>query len=133
MKPLFCFLALSLIVTHQQVPEPTIISRSYCTEIGLFNMTFYDNEVSGSYALIPKQSLGAVWGRLNGPEMTGRWMDADGEGEIIITFNKDFSWFTTKYRNDEAPDKWYDDQWHGALRDGDKTIFEQDGVTYRCE
>lgn len=109
------------------------ISRSYCTEIGKFNMLFDEDEVSGSYSLSVKNSLGAVWGKLEGNKMTGRWFDADGGGEIIITFNEDFSWFTTKYRNDEKPETWYTDQWHGALRTGDESTFQKDGKTYRCE
>lgn len=113
--------------------DSTTISRSYCTEIGKFQMLFDEDEVSGSYSLIPKNNLGAIWGKLEGTKMTGRWLDADGEGDIIITFNEDFSWFTTNYRNDKEPETWYTDQWHGALRPEKAISFEKDGKTYRCD
>ena len=45
----------------------------------------------------------------------------------LIEFNEDFSWFTTSYRNDEDPEKWYEDQWHGQLRPNDENVFEIDG------
>ena len=96
-------------------------------------MLFDDDEVSGSYSLTPKSSLGAIWGKLEGKTMTGRWVDGDGQGEIIITFNQDYSWFTTKYRNDAHPETWYTDSWHGALKPAGQSSFERDGKTYRCE
>lgn len=132
MKPLFFILLLSLLTVPEKHHQ-TVISRSYCTEIGRFEMLFDEDEVSGSYSLIPKNSLGAIWGKLKGNTMTGRWVDGDGRGEIIITFNHDFSWFTTQYRSDKHPETWYDDSWHGALRPEGKSVFERDGKTYRCE
>lgn len=129
---LLCLLFV-LLFTSVQTTTNTTITRSYCTEIGKFQMLFDEDEVSGSYSLTPKQSLGAIWGKLEGTRMTGRWLDADGQGDIIISFNEDFSWFTTRYRNDKEPDHWYTDQWHGALRPNGKTTFEKDGKTYRCE
>jgi len=115
------------------LPSDEIIERKYCTEIGRFDLLFYEKEVSGIYALLPKKSLGAVHGTLDGKVLTGRWIDADGGGDIIITFNEDYTWFTTDYRNDEDPGKWYRDQWHGALRETDETSFEKDGEKYQCE
>lgn len=127
------WLALVLSSPLSGVQEHSTITRSYCTEIGRFNLLFDEDEVSGAYSLIPKESLGSVYGKLEGRKVTGRWLDADGQGDIIITFNDDFSWFTTNYRNDKAPDTWYTDQWHGALKNGDKSVFQKDGKTYRCE
>ena len=107
MKTYVWFILTSLLIQFQASDQ--VISRSYCTEIGRFEMLFDDDEVSGSYSLTPKSSLGAIWGKLEGKTMTGRWVDGDGQGEIIITFNQDYSWFTTKYRNDAHPETWYDD------------------------
>ena len=127
------FITLSLLIILVQKPESKPIQRNYCTEIGRFDLMFYDDEISGSYVLLPKQSTGAIWGKLNGLEFVGRWIDGDGEGDIKMTFNKDFSWFTTSYRGDDEPDKWYIDQWHGQLRPNDNSQFEKDGKVYRCE
>ncbi len=110
-----------------------MITRNYCTEIGRFDLLFYGNQVSGSYALLPKKSLGSIWGILEAQKMTGRWIDGDGEGDIIIDFNKDFSFFTTNYRSDEEPERWYTDQWHGYLRPNDNANFEAEGKKYQCE
>ena len=110
--------------------DRSIISRNYCTEIGRFDMLFYGDEISGSYALLPKRSLGAIWGKLKKLEMKGRWIDEDGKGDIIITFNQDFTFFTTSYRNDEHPEKWYEDSWHGHLRSNQNQKFSINGKEY---
>lgn len=65
--------------------------------------------------------------------MVGRWIDEDGQGDIQIEFNEDFSWFTTSYRNDEHSEKWYEDQWHGHLRPNNKIEFEINDKIYKCE
>ncbi len=114
------------------IPEKTVIERNYCTEIGVFNLTFDDNEVAGSYSLTPKGTLGAVWGKLDGRKMTGRWIDPDGEGDIIISFNEDWSFFTTDYRGDDEPEKWYRDSWHGALKPQGKESFESNSINFNC-
>ena len=130
MKP-YPLILLIAFTFHPQDKAP--VTRSYCTEIGRFEIMFDDDEVSGSYSLIPKNSLGAIWGKLEDRTVTGRWVDGDGQGEIIIQFNRDFSWFTTKYRNDAHPETWYDDSWHGALKPSGKSLFTREGKTYRCE
>ncbi len=63
--------------THE---SKNITVRNYCTEIGRFDLLFYEDEICGSYALLPKKSLGAIWGKLEDLEMKGRWVDADGGG-----------------------------------------------------
>lgn len=113
--------------------ERNIVTRNYCTEIGRFDMLFYDDEISGTYVLLPKKSTGSIWGVLEDKKMIGKWIDGDGSGDIIITFNEDFSWFTTDYRNYEKPDVWYRDSWHGLLRTSDNASFEVDGKKYQCE
>ncbi|MGW9684745.1 SMP-30/gluconolactonase/LRE family protein [Flagellimonas sp. 2504JD1-5] len=113
--------------------KSTVISKRYCTEIGRFDLVFDDNEVAGAYYLKHKNTLGSVWGKLENKVMTGRWHDPDGEGDIIITFTDDFSFFTADYRADDEPEKWYKDTWHGALRPNNNTSFEFNGKTYRCE
>ncbi|WP_420321078.1 SMP-30/gluconolactonase/LRE family protein [Flagellimonas sp.] len=108
-------------------------SKRYCTEIGRFDLLFDDDELAGAYYLKHKSVLGSVWGKLKNKVMTGRWQDSDGEGDIVITFTDDFSFFTADYRADDEPDKWYKDTWHGALRPNDNTSFDFNGKTYRCE
>ncbi|MGX1928224.1 SMP-30/gluconolactonase/LRE family protein [Flagellimonas sp. 2504JD4-2] len=110
-----------------------VYAKRYCTEIGRFDLLFDDDEIAGAYYLKPKNALGGIWGKLKGNVMTGRWHDADGEGDIILTFNEDFSFFTADYRADDEPEKWYKDSWHGALRPDDSISFEFNHKTYRCE
>ena len=117
----------------KSLQNSSITVRNYCTEIGRFDLVFYDDEISGSYALLPKKSLGAIWGELEGLEMQGRWIDADGAGDIIIEFSQDFQHFSTSYRSDEAPDKWYKDSWNGYLRPNQDSAFTVGGKTYQCE
>ncbi len=118
---------------QKESADSDLILRNYCTEIGRFDLLFYDDEISGSYALLPKESLGAVWGHLEGNKMEGRWVDADGTGDIIITFSDDFTSFTTSYRGDDEPEKWYTDSWTGFLRPNQDSTFVANGKTYRCE
>jgi len=73
-----------------QPPESATVLRNYCTEIGRFDLIFYEDEVSGAYSLLPKKSLGAVWGKLENRQMIGRWIDEDGQGDIIMEFNQVF-------------------------------------------
>ncbi|MDH3698655.1 MAG: hypothetical protein OEQ81_08310 [Flavobacteriaceae bacterium] len=113
--------------------DSVLITRNYCTEIGRFDMLFYEDEISGYYVLLPKQSLGAIWGEIEDLVMNGRWIDEDGQGDIIITFNADFTYFTTTYRNDEEPDKWYEDSWHGHIRPDQSQQFIVGDKTYQCE
>ncbi len=119
--------------TAQNQKKNTVISKNYCTEIGRFDLLIDNDEVAGSYLLIHKNALGGVWGRLKGNVMTGRWHDADGKGDIIITFTDDFSFFTANYRSDDNPEKWYKDSWHGALRPNENASFEFNNKTYTCE
>ncbi|SNY95165.1 SMP-30/gluconolactonase/LRE family protein [Flagellimonas pacifica] len=113
--------------------KSTVMSKRYCTEIGRFDLLFDDDEIAGAYFLKHKNVLGGIWGKLKGNVMTGRWHDADGEGDIIITFTDDFLFFAADYKADDEPNKWYKDTWHGALRPNDNTSFEFNGKTFRCE
>nr|WP_299071203.1 SMP-30/gluconolactonase/LRE family protein [uncultured Allomuricauda sp.] len=113
--------------------KPKVQAKNYCTEIGRFDLLIDADEVAGSYLLIHKDALGGVWGRLKGNVMTGRWHDADGKGDIIITFTEDFSFFTADYRSDDEPEKWHKDSWHGALRPDTGTSFDFNNKTYQCE
>ncbi|TMU54924.1 hypothetical protein [Flagellimonas algicola] len=131
----FCFICMFHFAASfgQDKKENTVISKNYCTEIGRFDLLFDNDEIAGAYYLIPKYALGGIWGKLSGKVMTGRWQDADGEGDIIITFNEDFSFFTADYRGDDEPEKWYKDSWHGSLRPNNGKNFESNGKSYRCE
>ena len=135
--PLVLFLILIIFScgehTETQSIETKTLLRNYCSEIGRFDLIFYEDQVSGAYSLLPKKSLGAIWGKLKDQQMIGRWIDEDGQGDILIEFNEDFSWFTTSYRNDEHPEQWYRDQWHGHLRPEGKREFTIDGKKYKCE
>ncbi|KQC30483.1 SMP-30/gluconolactonase/LRE family protein [Flagellimonas eckloniae] len=113
--------------------KPKVQAKNYCTEIGRFDLLIDADEVAGSYLLIHKDALGGVWGRLKGNVMNGRWHDADGKGDIIITFTEDFSFFTADYRSDDEPEKWHKDSWHGALRPDTGTSFDFNNKTYQCE
>ncbi len=113
--------------------NPKVHAKRYCTEIGRFDLLFDVDEVAGAYLLKHKNALGGVWGKLDGKVMTGRWHDADGEGDIILTFNEDFSFFAADYRSDDDPEKWYKDSWHGALRPNSNPTFEFNTKTYTCE
>ncbi|MEM9648223.1 MAG: SMP-30/gluconolactonase/LRE family protein [Bacteroidota bacterium] len=113
--------------------NPNVYTKNYCTEIGRFDLTFDSNEVAGAYLLKHKNALGAVWGKLEGLKMTGRWTDADGSGDIILTFTEDFSFFTADYRSDDEPKKWHIDSWHGALRPNGDISFEFNAKTFTCE
>lgn len=126
-------LALGHVAQGQDHENQKVYSKNYCTEIGRFDLLIDEDEVAGAYLLIHKNALGGVWGRLKGNVMTGRWHDADGKGDIVITFKNDFSFFTADYRSDDEPEKWYKDSWHGALRNSDADSFEADGKSYRCE
>ena len=129
--PMFsCF---CLVRGQSKEQDSSILVRNYCTEIGRFDLWFYDDEISGSYVLLPKESLGAIWGKLENREMKGRWIDGDGAGDIIIQFNEDFSWFTTSYRSDKNPEKWYTDSWHGQLRPDQEPKFQVNKKVYVCE
>ncbi|WP_190810559.1 SMP-30/gluconolactonase/LRE family protein [Flagellimonas sp. S3867] len=127
-------LLISNLVSHSKNNEKSnVISKRYCTEIGRFDLLFDHDEVAGAYFLKHKSVLGGVWGKLKDNVMTGRWQDSDGEGDIIITFTDDFSFFTADYCADNEPDKWYKDTWHGALRPNENASFDFNGKTYRCE
>ncbi len=130
-----CCLLVLCFCSYQSLAQDAteIVIRNYCTEIGRFDLVFYGDEVTGSYLLIPKNQLGAFWGRLDGEEITGRWVDGDGVGDIIVTFSTDFKTFRADYRSDEHPEKWYRDSWHGVLRPNEDPDFTYEGVTYRCE
>ncbi|MBO0320847.1 hypothetical protein J0X14_00950 [Muricauda sp. CAU 1633] len=117
----------------QSEEQNTVMSKNYCTEIGRFDLLIDKDEVAGAYYLIHKKALGGVWGRLKDQVMTGRWHDADGKGDIVITFNQDFSFFTADYRSDDEPEKWYKDSWHGSLRPDTSASFDVKDKTYRCE
>jgi len=117
----------------QNKEKNTVLSKNYCTEIGRFDLLIDNDEVAGSYLLIHKNALGGIWGRLNGNVMKGRWHDADGKGDIIITFERDFSFFTADYRSDAEPHKWYKDSWHGTLRPNANTSFKSNGKDFKCE
>ena len=112
--------------------QSELIVREYCTEIGRFDLTFFEDEISGSYTLLPKKSLGAIWGQMEVFTMIGRWLDGDGTGDIIMTFSTDYSSFSTRYRSDDEPDKWYDN-WNGYLRPNQDHQFTIDGKIYQCE
>lgn len=130
---LFLLIMSASFLAAQEQGNNTILSKNYCTEIGRFDLLIDNDEVAGSYLLIHKNALGGVWGRLKGNVMTGRWHDADGKGDIIITFTDDFSFFTANYRSDDNPEKWYKDSWHGSLRPTDESSFQFNDKTYRCE
>ena len=117
----------------RETNKHTVKHRQYCTEIGRFDLTFYNNEVTGSYVLLPKKSTGAIWGTIDNRAFTGRWIDGDGQGDIKITFSDTFSSFSTSYRGDKDPETWYTDQWHGHLRPNTEASFEKDGKKYTCE
>lgn len=123
---------ISLFPLNAQV-ENQVKSKSYCTEIGRFDLLFDSDEIAGSYLLKHKNALGGIWGKLEGHIMTGRWLDADGQGDIILTFNDDYSFFAADYRADDEPEKWYKNTWHGALRPDDKAVFTREDKTYTCE
>ncbi len=108
-------------------------TRNYCTEIGQFDLTFYNQEAGGTYIILPKQRLGSIWGILKSDTLHGRWHDADGKGSIVILFNQDKSWFRADYNNDKEPEKWYKDGWHASLRPDDESSFEINGIKYNCE
>lgn len=112
---------------------PAVSLKNYCTEIGRFDLLFDADEIAGAYMLKHKNALGGIWGKLEGNIMTGRWIDADGTGDIIITFSDNFAFFTADYRGDDEPDKWYRDSWHGSLRPDDSKSFEFNTKTYTCE
>lgn len=132
--PLCLFCLLNFVIAFgQDKTETTVISKNYCTEIGRFDLLMVDDEIAGAYLLIHKNALGGIWGRLKGKVMTGRWHDADGKGDIILTFNDDFSFFTADYRSDEEAEKWYKDSWHGSLRPDSAVTFVSNGKSYRCE
>ena len=136
LKFLIIFIGLILSAGCKNTSNPEnkdITMRNYCTEIGRFDLLFYDDEVSGTYALLPKKSLGAVWGTLQDHEMKGRWIDDDGTGDIIIKFNSDFTHFSTSYRSDEDPEKWYTDSWNGHLRPDLNSSFTVKDKKYQCE
>jgi hypothetical protein len=113
----------------QEIPEV----QNYCTEYGRFDMLFYNDQISGSYQLLEKSSLGSIWGTLEDSVMTGRWMDGEGTGDIVITFNEGFLWFEVKYNNDQDPDNWIEDEWHGGPRPEKLVVFYRDGIKYVCE
>ena len=134
LKILRCFLILVILTQFAMAQEKNEVqAKNYCTEIGRFDLLIDKDEVAGAYYLKHKNALGGVWGRLTDHVMKGRWHDADGKGDIIITFNDDFSFFTADYRSDDEPDKWYKDSWHGALRPDSETTFEIEGKRYVCE
>ncbi|WP_136467841.1 SMP-30/gluconolactonase/LRE family protein [Flagellimonas onchidii] len=120
-------------ISNFGMDKNSVHAKRYCTEIGRFDLLFDEDEVAGAYYLKPKNALGSVWGKLNGNVMTGRWHDADGAGDIVITFNDDFSFFTADYRADDEPEKWYKDSWHGSLRPNDDISFDFNNKTYLCE
>ncbi len=120
-------------ISNLGMDKNSVHAKRYCTEIGRFDLLFDEDEVAGAYYLKPKNALGGVWGKLNGHVMTGRWHDADGAGDIVITFNDDFSFFTADYRADDEPEKWYKDSWHGSLRPNDDISFDFNNKTYLCE
>ncbi|UJH68928.1 hypothetical protein [Allomuricauda sp. SCSIO 65647] len=128
--PVFVILTTFFCVAQE---ENKLIAKNYCTEIGRFDLLIDNDEVAGAYYLIHKNALGGVWGRLKGNVMTGRWHDADGKGDIIITFESDFSFFTADYRSDDEPEKWYKDSWHGSLRPNKASQFTAKGKTFKCE
>jgi len=103
-------LILTTFALHGQTNN-NITSSRYCTEIGVFDLVFDDNDIAGAYSLNHKNILGAIWGSLVKDQMEGRWMDSDSSGDVIITFQNNRSWFTADYRNDDEPDKWYKDQY----------------------
>ncbi|UII81423.1 hypothetical protein [Flagellimonas sp. CMM7] len=130
---LFFLMLCSQFLVAQNQEKNTVLSKNYCTEIGRFDLLIDNDEVAGSYLLIHKNALGGVWGRLKDTIMTGRWHDADGKGDIIMTFSKDFSFFTADYRSDDEPEKWYKNSWHGAIRPNSNNSFDFNNKTYRCE
>lgn len=91
-----------------------VILKSYDTEFGRFNLWIKGNQVSGSYEIKPKEIIGSIWATLDGPIATGRWIDPDGSGDIILNFEAGFDRFRADYRGDKDPETWYRDQWHGT-------------------
>ncbi len=133
-KLLCCLFLVFTFQTSYAQEKNNLLSKNYCTEIGRFDMLIDNDEVAGAYYLIHKNALGGVWGKLSGNVMKGRWHDADGKGNIIITFSDDFSFFTADYCSDAEPEKWYKDSWHGSLRpDESASSFESNNKTYQCE
>lgn len=130
---LFFLMISTPFLTAQEQKKNVVLSKNYCTEIGRFDLLIDNDEVAGSYLLIHKNALGGVWGKLKDNIMTGRWHDADGKGDIVITFTDDFSFFTADYRSDNNPDKWYKDSWHGSLRPNNESSFENNNKIYTCE
>ena len=134
LKISLCFLILAMLTQFAMAQEKNVLlAKNYCTEIGRFDLLIDNDEVAGAYYLSHKNALGGVWGRLTDYVMKGRWHDADGKGDIIITFTDDFSFFTADYRSDDEPEKWHKDSWHGALRTSSENNFDLNGKTYRCE
>ena len=64
------------------------------------------NNVIGTY---PYKD-GRIEGQLTGNIVKGMWYQSDGKGEITITFNSDFTKFTTRYKSNG---NWYSD-WIGT-------------------
>ena len=95
--------------------QTTFEQKSYTTEFGRFDLWIQETQVTGAYEIAPKKVLGSMWATLEGLKATGRWKDADGEGDIILTFEDGLERFKADYRTDDQPDKWYRDQWHGQL------------------
>ncbi|MEQ9296999.1 MAG: hypothetical protein RIF33_00475 [Cyclobacteriaceae bacterium] len=112
MKLLWLFLLLNL----QSFAQPEITHKTYDTEFGRFDLWFHGDQLSGTYEIEPKEIIGSVWATLDDQLATGRWIDPDGQGDIILMFEEGFEQFRADYRGDDEPDKWYRDQWHGTLK-----------------
>ena len=117
------------------------VRRRFCTEIGSFDFLFYRDQVVGNYLILPRHRIGTFFGTQKvdvvgddeGPlRVEGRWIDPDGEGDLLIEFSRDFLGFTTRYRSDREPETWYTN-WGGARRRGAGSGFVTAGTRYQCE
>ncbi len=93
----------------------------YQTAFGRLDCWVYGKQLSGSYEISPKKIIGSFLAEINGDSATGKWVDPDGTGDIVITFYDDYSSLRADYNNHNNPDKWFRNQWHGTLIDNPQT------------
>ena len=87
------------------------LSGGWKTNYGKMTLVKNGNKVTGTY----NKNNGKINGTINGNILTGTWSQDNGSGELVMTFNKDFTSFTCRYTEDN---KWHND-WTGTKLPGE--------------
>lgn len=109
------------------------IVRHYCTQYGPMFLRIDGNQLAGVFVILTNGDMGSMVGTIRGHTMDGEWFETDSQGDIVISFEPDWSGFNAQYNVSSRPAVWHRN-WIGKLRpSGNPVTFELEDTTLLCE